>query len=85
MIFFAKALCILAYAMALAGLAGVLPENVALWSLRVSLVLIAAHGLEVLVAFKYIKRYQGPLAVSVLLTMLFGLLHWRPLMDQTKA
>ena len=29
--------------------------------------------------FKHVRKYRGPLAVSVLLTLLFGLLHWKPL------
>jgi len=35
--------------------------------------------LEVLIAFKYIQRYPGPLIDSVALTLLFGFLRWLPL------
>ena len=31
--------------------------------------------------FRHVRRYRGPLALSVLLTLLFGLLHWKPLAD----
>jgi hypothetical protein len=31
------------------------------------------------VAFKYVKTYSGPLWVSVVLALLFGVLHWMPL------
>ena len=46
---------------------------------RAALVLLLIHVLEVLFAFKLVRLYKGPLAVSVLLTLLFGLLHWKPL------
>jgi len=29
--------------------------------------------------FRHVKAYRGPLAASVVLTLLFGVLHWRPL------
>ena len=29
-------------------------------------------------SFKWIKLYEGPLAVSILLTLLFGFMHWMP-------
>jgi hypothetical protein len=37
------------------------------------------HALECLLAYRYIKLYSGPLWLSLLLSMLFGLLHWMPL------
>jgi hypothetical protein len=45
----------------------------------------AAHAVEAVVAFKYVRRYPGALAVSVLLTLLFGLLHILPLARQSSA
>ena len=48
----------------------------------VVVILIAAHLLELLVAFKYIRRYSGPLVDSIALTLLFGFLHWAPLKKQ---
>ena len=32
--------------------------------------------------FKHVRLYRGPLAASVVLTLLFGLLHWKPMADQ---
>jgi hypothetical protein len=29
-----------------------------------------------------VRLYRGPLAISVALTLLFGLLHWKPLADE---
>jgi hypothetical protein len=46
--------------------------------------LIAVHALELLFAFQYVKTYQGPLLKSVLLALLFGLLHWMPLAKASK-
>ena len=45
----------------------------------VSLALLLIHALECLLAYRYIKLYSGPLLVSLLLSLLFGLLHWMPL------
>jgi hypothetical protein len=45
----------------------------------VAAILLALHGVELVFMFKHVRLYQGPLAVSVALTLLFGLLHWRPL------
>ena len=45
----------------------------------VSLALLLIHALECLLAYRYIKLYPGSLLVSLLLSMLFGLLHWMPL------
>jgi hypothetical protein len=28
-----------------------------------------------------VRLYKGPLAVSIILTLLFGFLHWKPLAD----
>lgn len=76
---FLKAACLGAYLLALAGLAGLLPEALAATAQQLALVLLLIHALELVVAFKYVRLYRGSLAVSVLLTLLFGLLHWRPL------
>ena len=37
------------------------------------------HSVELLLMFKHVRLYRGPLAVSMLLTLLFGVLHWMPL------
>ena len=73
------------YAAALAGLAGLLPAGAADKLQNISLLLLAIHAVELLVMFKHVKRYRGPLAMSMLLTLLFGLLHWQPLAKQAKA
>jgi len=44
-----------------------------------SLALLLIHALECLLAYRYIKLYSGPLLVSLILSLVFGLLHWMPL------
>lgn len=84
MIAVGKLVCIAIYVLGIAAAAGVLPDS---WSVltTIALVLFAAHLIEVLVMFKHVKRYRGPLIVSIALTLLFGLLHWRPLAKQASA
>lgn len=84
MFFILKAVCLAIYALAIAGLAGLLPSKLAGTMQTIALVMLMAHAVELLVMFKHVKRYPGPLAVSVLLAMLFGLLHWKPLADAAK-
>ena len=59
---------------------GLLPAAWSLWK-TIAVVLLAAHLLEVIVMFKYVKRYRGSLGASLVLTLLFGFLHWKPLMQ----
>lgn len=74
-----KAGCVVIYALALAFLAG-LPGTEALARMPwVAGMLLAVHALELLFVMKHVRRYPSPLALSLLLTLLFGLLHWRPL------
>lgn len=84
MFFILKAVCLAIYALAMASLAGLLPSGLASIMQTIALVMLMAHAVELLVMFKHVKRYPGPLAVSVLLAMLFGLLHWKPLADAAK-
>jgi hypothetical protein len=77
----AKFACIASFALGIASALGLLPDS---WSIlaTIALVLFAAHLLEVIVMFKHVKLYKGSLIVSIVLTLLFGLLHWRPLARQ---
>jgi uncharacterized membrane protein (UPF0136 family) len=77
-----RALCLLAYAMAIAKLAGLLPAGTFDRAPMVAGVLLAVHAAEVVLMFKQVRLYRGALAASVVLTLLFGLLHWKPLADQ---
>ena len=40
--------------------------------------LLIAHAIEVVVAWRWIRLYEGPLVLSVLFTLLFGFVHWMP-------
>ena len=70
--------CLVFYAAALVSLFVAWPpllENI----LQIgTLILVVTHALEVPVGFKWIKRYEGPLVLSILLTLLFGFAHWMP-------
>ena len=79
-----RALCLLVYAMALARLSGLAPEGVFERAPLVALALLVLHAAEAVVMFKHVRRYPGSLAASVLLTLLFGLLHWMPLASAHK-
>ena len=67
------------YLLALVSLFVALPMDATPVMQKLALVLLGVHALECLLAFKYIKRYTGPLWVSLALSLLFGLLHWMPL------
>jgi hypothetical protein len=76
-----KAGLLVMYALALAGLAGLLPTGLASTLQNVAVVTLIIHVIECVAMFKHVRLYRGPLAISVLLTLLFGLLHWKPLAD----
>lgn len=52
---------------------------------RITLILLAIHAVELVLMFKHVKAWSGPLPVSILLTLLFGLLHWLPVARANKA
>ncbi len=79
-----KAACLVVYGLALGGLAGLLPPGLAGTMQNIAIALLLIHALEVMVMFKHVRLYRGALAVSILLTLLFGLLHWKPLADDQK-
>jgi uncharacterized protein YhhL (DUF1145 family) len=76
---FLKMACLTVYAMALAGLAGWLQDELARTVQVITLVALFLHALEAPFVLAYLRRDQSPLAVGVLQTLLFGVLHWMPL------
>jgi hypothetical protein len=74
-----KFLCLVAYAVGIAGLLGLIHGPLASAGEILSIALLGIHALELLFAFRYLDRYRGPLALSVVLSLLFGVLHWAPL------
>ena len=86
---FFKGLCLAVFVLGLLDWAGALPAGMTLalpltWA-RIALALLLIHVAELAFAYKYLRRYPGSLATSLALTLLFGLLHWKPLADVAKA
>lgn len=71
------------YLAAAMGTAAGLSEPAAYWVRLAVLATLLAHAGELAIFLPRVRRYQGPLALSVALTMLFGLLHWAPLKPRT--
>ena len=80
---FSKAVCLILYALGLASFLGMLPEG---WRIvgTIAAGVLIIHVIEIVAMFKHVRAYQGPLAVSMLLTLLFGFLHWKPIADRAK-
>jgi hypothetical protein len=74
-----KAACLGAYIMAFAGVAGLITGELSTRAQHLALAMLLIHVLELVVMFKHVRLYRGPLPVSIALTLLFGILHWRPL------
>lgn len=74
-----KTACLLTYLLAIVGALTPLPFGLSSAMPIVAAVLLALHALELAAMFKIVRRYPGPLVDSIALTLLFGLLHWRPL------
>lgn len=54
------------------------------WLRIVAAVLLGVHVLEVLIGFRQVALHKGSLFDSVLLTLLFGVLHWKPTADAAR-
>ena len=80
-----RALLVATYLLALASLFIALPMGATPVVQKLALALLAVHVVECLFAFKYVKSYAGPLWVSVVLALLFGLLHWMPLAKAARS
>ena len=80
-----KFACIVAYVLGIAGVVGLVHGPLASAGEILSIVLLGVHALELLFAFKFLHRHKGSMGASVLLALLFGVLHWAPLARQAKA
>ena len=76
-----KALCLATYLLAIASFANAVPAVAVLPLQLFAATLLAAHALEAVIFMRYVRLYRGSLLASLLLTLLFGLLHWKPLAD----
>ena len=74
-----KAGLLAVYLLAVAGIFVAIPVGVTSTLQKLALILLGLHVLELLIAYKSVKRYPGPLVDSIGLTLLFGVLHWKPL------
>lgn len=74
-----KAICLFIYLLAVAGTLALPAAGITSALQIVAIVLLAAHVLELLVAFGIARRHPGPLVDSIGLTLLFGVLHLLPL------
>ena len=80
-----KVLCIVLYAAAVGHWAGWMPSGVMPFATTLAVVFLGLHALEVPIFWRAVKCYRGPLALSVILTLLFGLLHLTPLRGGARA
>lgn len=71
--------CLVIYLFAVIGAYITLPFEAASVVRNGAVILLGLHTLELLVFFKFVRRYPGPLIDSIALTLMFGLLHWLPL------
>lgn len=74
--------CLAAYALGIAAFTGLIHGPLAGAAAIVTIALIGLHALELLFAFKFLHRYRGSMGMSVVLALLFGVLHWAPLARQ---
>ena len=80
-----KIACLVAYALGVAALVGLIHGPLAAIAAMVTIALLGVHALELLYAFRFLHRHRGSMGASVLLALLFGVLHWAPLARQPKA
>lgn len=50
-----------------------------------ALFLLVAHALEIIVAWPHLKKYPGGLGQSIVLCLIFGVVHWMPLKKLEQA
>jgi len=82
MITFLKALCLAVYALAILANFVAMPGWLASGAQILAIIMLLAHVAETFLFWRYVKMWRGPLIGSIALTLLFGLLHWKPLQDE---
>ncbi|MGS0743869.1 hypothetical protein ACVBEF_18945 [Glaciimonas sp. GG7] len=71
-----KTACLLIYGLALTGTAGAYTTALQI----IAAALICIHVLELPFVFNRLRLYRGAFIISILLSLLFGLVHWLPLL-----
>ena len=79
-----KAFCLALYLAAAASYAVDFPTAIVMPLRILAVGFLVTHLLEAVVFIRHVRLYQGPLAISLLLTLLFGLLHWKPLVAENR-
>jgi len=74
-----KTVCLFIYLLAIAGSFFAIPLAAISVLQTIALILLGLHVLEVPLALIRTKLYPGPSIDNISLTLLFGLLHWLPL------
>jgi hypothetical protein len=79
-LFILKAACLAIYALALAGLAGLLPHGISGSVQVVAATFLGVHTLELafIFMFRKVRLHRGSVGMLAILTIMFGLLHWLP-------
>lgn len=73
--------CVAVYAAGAAGATGLLPAPAAAPAVGVAMFVLAAHAIELVVFWRRLGLHPGPAAAAVTLALLFGSLHWFPLLE----
>jgi len=76
-----KALCLAVFGLAILANFVAMPEWLASGVQTLAVILLFVHVIEVFFFWRYVKMWQGPLIGSIVLTLLFGILHWKPMLD----
>lgn len=82
MINFLKLNILVLYALAIAGLVTELPFGLSTNLRNITGVMLLIHVVEIIAARKYLTLYRGSRFDSIVLGLLFGLLHFKPLKDR---
>ena len=72
--------CMAIYVLALTSLAGWPGGSMASLVQIMAVLLLATHLLEALLLHKQLRKFPGSFTSNVGKTVLFGLLHWKPLL-----
>jgi uncharacterized protein YhhL (DUF1145 family) len=80
-----KLLCLVLYALALAGLAGWIHGPLATVTEIGAALFLVVHLIELPVFFRFIRTCPGGLPASIVQALLFGALHSLPLMRAARA
>jgi len=76
-----KAACLLVFAVAILANFISMPAWLASGAQTLAVIMLVAHVIETFFFWRYVKMWKGPLLGSIALTLLFGILHWKPMQD----